>query len=103
MVNMNDSELWAQGSRCYEQLKVMDDMNSLGSYEMRPLDAMNNLGIRMIWMILSHEPMSLNVMNNLGLWMIWMTLGHDLKALDAMNNSELGMIWMTQDLVILDL
>ena len=27
MVDMNDYGLWAQGSRCYEQLKVVDDMN----------------------------------------------------------------------------
>ena len=30
-------------------------MNNLGSYELRPLDAMNNLEIRMISMILGHE------------------------------------------------
>ena len=100
---MNDSKSWAEGSRCYEQLKVMDDMNILGSYEMRPLDAMNNLGIRMIWMILGHKPMSLNVMNNLGLWMIRTTLGRELWALDAMKNLVLWIIWMTRDLMILDL
>ena len=27
---MNDSGSCAQGSRCYEQLKVMDDMNDFG-------------------------------------------------------------------------
>ena len=47
----------------------MDDMNNSGSYELRPLDAMNNVGIRMICMILGHEPMILNVMNKSGLWM----------------------------------
>ena len=45
-------------------------MNNLGSYERRPLDAMNNLEIGMISMILGHEPTSLNVMNNSSLWMI---------------------------------
>ena len=30
-------------------------MNNLGSYELRPLDAMNNLEIRMISTILGHE------------------------------------------------
>ena len=62
---MNDSESWAQGFRCYEQLKVVDDMsyfgswaqgfgyyeqhrvvedmNDLGSHELRPLDALNSL------------------------------------------------------------
>ena len=29
---MNDSKSWAQGSRCYEQLKVVDDMNDSGSW-----------------------------------------------------------------------
>ena len=27
MVDMNDSELWDQGSKCYEPLKAMDDVN----------------------------------------------------------------------------
>ena len=45
----------------------MDDMNKLRSYELRPLDSMNNIVLRMIRMILGHEPMILNAMNNLGL------------------------------------
>ena len=48
----------------------MDDVNNLGSCELRPLDAMNNLGIRMISTILGHEPMNFNIMNNSGLCMI---------------------------------
>ena len=47
----------------------MDDMNNSVSYELRPLDAMNNIGLKMIYMILGHEPMILNAMNNLRLWM----------------------------------
>ena len=46
----------------------MDDVNKSGSHELRPLDSMNNIGLRMIQMILGHEPMILNAMN-LGLWM----------------------------------
>ena len=42
MDDMNDSMWWAQGSRCYEQLKVVNDMNNLGSRELSPLDAMNS-------------------------------------------------------------
>ena len=35
--------LWvAQGSRFYEQLRVMDDMNNSGSRELKALDAMNS-------------------------------------------------------------
>ena len=42
----------------------MDDMNKLGSNELWPLDAMNNIGLRMTSMILGREPMILNSMNN---------------------------------------
>ena len=62
--DMNDSVWWAQGSRCYDQLKVVDDMNDSGSHEVRPLDAMNNLGLQVIWTILGHEENISNVMNN---------------------------------------
>ena len=31
MVDMNDSELWAQGYRKYEQLNIVDDMNYTSS------------------------------------------------------------------------
>ena len=34
VIDMNDFMLSAQGSRCYEQLRVVDDMNDLGSYEL---------------------------------------------------------------------
>ena len=33
---------WAQGSGWYEQLKVVNDMNDLGSRELKPLDVMNH-------------------------------------------------------------
>ena len=45
MDDMNNSVWWAQGSRCYEQLKVVDDMNDSRAHELKPLDAMNNLGL----------------------------------------------------------
>ena len=64
MDDMKDSGSWAQGSRCYEQLIVVGDMNDLVSHDLRPLDAMNSLRLRIISMILGHEPMSPNVMNN---------------------------------------
>ena len=38
-------------------------MNNLKSYELKPLGAMNSLGLWMIWMILGHDPMTLNAMN----------------------------------------
>ena len=67
MDDMNDSMWWAQGSRCYEKLKVVDDMNNLDSHKLRPLDAMNNLGLRVIWTVIGHEEKAPNVMTNLGL------------------------------------
>ena len=86
MDDINDIMLWAQGPRCYKYIKVIDDLNNSGSHELRPINAMNKLGIQVIWVILSHEEKALNVMNNLGLLMIVNTLGHELKALDVMNN-----------------
>ena len=41
-VDMRYSELLAQGFGCYEQLRLVDDINNSGSYELRPLDAMND-------------------------------------------------------------
>ena len=38
----------AQGSRSYEQLKVMDDIIDTGSHEKRPVDSINNSGV---WII----------------------------------------------------
>ena len=48
VIDMNDSMLSDQGSRCYEQLSVVDDMNDYGSREVRSLDALNNSMLRMI-------------------------------------------------------
>ena len=74
LVHMNDSRSWAQGSRwCYEQLKVMDEMNELWSHVLKLIDSMNNSR----------------------LWMTWMTLGRVLRAQDAMKSSELWLRWIT--------
>ena len=35
----------AQGSRCYEKLKVVDEMNELQSRVLRLLDSMNKSGL----------------------------------------------------------
>ena len=42
VINMNRFMLSAEGSRSYEQLRVVDDMNDLGSYELWSLDALNS-------------------------------------------------------------
>ena len=73
----------------------MDDMNDLESYELRPLDAINNSGLWMIWLILGREPMVPNSMNNSGMWITWMTSNCELRDLDAMNNLGLSLTWMT--------
>ena len=70
----------ALGSGCYEQLRIVEDMDALGCHGLRPLVAMKNSGMWMIWTILGHEPKALNVMNSLGLWKTWMTQGHKLRA-----------------------
>ena len=60
---MNDSLLRAQGSRCYEWLKVVVDMKESG-----------------VW------AQGSKCYEQLGLWMIRMNRGHMHKALDVMNN-----------------
>ena len=55
---------WSQGSRCYEQLIVVNDMNDSVSCDLRPLDAMNRLGLWMLITILQHTHKPLYAMNN---------------------------------------
>ena len=87
VIYVKDSKSCAQGSRCYELLRILDDMNISRSYDLRPLDVMTNSRLRMTWMTLGCEPMTLNAMNSLGLCMKWMSLDHELRTLDAVNNS----------------
>ena len=61
--DMNDWWSHAKGSRCYEQLRVVDGMNNSRSYELKALYAMNNSR----------------------LWTTWTIPVRDLKSLDAMN------------------
>ena len=60
---------YAQGSRFYDQLRVVDDMNDLRSSDLRPLDAMTISRLWMNGMILGHEPIALNAINISRLWM----------------------------------
>ena len=39
---MNNYASLAQASKFYEHVRAMDDMNNLGSHELRPLDTMNH-------------------------------------------------------------
>ena len=95
VIDMNDFMLSVWGSRCYEQHRVVDDMNNLGSCELQSLDALNSSRLRMIWTIFYHEHIMLNIMNNLRLWMTWTTQGCEIGALDVMNNSSLWLIGIT--------
>ena len=63
-------------------------MNDSVSHDLRPLDVLNSLGLRIISMILGHEPLSLNAMNNSGLWMKLKTPSHEVRALDAIKSLE---------------
>ena len=74
---MNDFRLWPQHSKCYDQLKVVDDMNDSTSHELKPLEGMNKSGVWIIWTILGSETMTLKCyeqhrpivdMNDSGLW-----------------------------------
>ena len=123
--NIKNFGSWAQASRFHEELTVMHDMNDSISHHLRPPDAMNSLGLRIISMILGCEPMSPNSINNSRLWMklrnlshevrvldaiksselwmTWTTLGCELKALDAMNNSKLWLAWKIPSCELMDL
>ena len=78
-------QLWIMSLRvwCYEQLIVVDDMNDSVSYDLRPSEAMNHLGLWMLITILQHTHKPLYAMNNSRLWMLWTTLGCEFKALNV--------------------
>ena len=47
----------------------MNDMNDLGSYQFKPLDVVNHLGLWMTLTTLGREFSALDTMNTLGLWL----------------------------------
>ena len=67
---MSYSESEAQGSGCYEQPRIMNNMKNSRSYELRPLDSMNGLRIWLTWMSTSHEHKALDTLKHLELQMI---------------------------------
>ena len=90
--------LWiTHGSRFYEQIRVMDHMNDLGSREFKPLDAMNSSGLWKTWTTPGREIMALDAMNHYRLWMTWTNQARKIKALDVRNSSRLWMTWTTLD------
>ena len=85
---MNDSGLRAQGSRCYQRLKAIDDLSYYGAWA-QALDAMKNSLMWLKWKTQGRDQRALDSMNNLGLWITWATQGHELRDLETMNNSRL--------------
>ena len=43
--DMTESGSCGPSSRCYKQLRVVDDMNNSRSHELMALDSMDNLGL----------------------------------------------------------
>ena len=73
----------------------MDDMGNSGSYELRPLDDINNIALWMIWMILGHETMALKFyeqhkiivnMNHFELWAQGSRCYEQLRVVDDFND-----------------
>ena len=64
-------------------------MNDLISCDLRPPNAINSSRLRIISMILGHEPMSPNAMINSRLWMKLRTSSHEVRVLDAIKSLEL--------------
>ena len=117
MDDMNDSGSWAQASKCYEQLKIVDDMNDIWVMSLRLKVIWIAIGSEWherLWVLSSrlwtlsttkgyrrHE--ALYIMS-LGLWMQSTSLGcgsHEwllvceLRALHTMYRSRLSMTWKT--------
>ena len=42
MVDLKNPRSSVEGFRCYEHVRVMDDMNNLGSRELKAIDDMND-------------------------------------------------------------
>ena len=80
---------WPQGYVCFEQLRIMNDMNDLISCELRPLDVVSSLGLWMIWMILHHELRAMDDMNDSELWVQNSRYSKQLKVVVSMNDSGL--------------
>ena len=88
-----NSGLWMTWTTPGREFRVLDDMNDLGSRENKLLNAMNNSRLRIIWTILGCEPMNLNAMNNSRLCITWKTLSRELRAQYVMKS--LG-LWFTR-------
>ena len=71
----------------------MDDIDDLGSRELRPVDVINCYRLWMIWTILCHEIKLLDAINYFRQWKTWTTQGRELEALDATNKPGLWMTW----------
>ena len=86
--DMSYSVLWNQAFRCHEQLRVLDDMKDSRSHELKPLDAMNNSKLWIIWT--TRDPMSS------GLWMVWTTQGFGWYEWLCVMSLSCPTLWISQ-------
>ena len=86
MDDMCHSGSWAQGYGCFERLSIVNDMNYLISRELRPLDTMSNLGLCMILMIMCHHLRVVDDMNDSEFWAHNSWYYEQLKAVVDMND-----------------
>ena len=119
---VNDSWLWAHALKCYEQLKVMVDVNYSRSwaqasklwkaqgcswYEWLQLisSGLSMLWVdqcckwyeqlRILWAKASRWYEWFCVISS-RMWMTWRNLGHEIRVVDTMNRLVLWLTWMAQ-------
>ena len=64
-------------------------MNELTSPKLKVLDAMNDLGLRLTWMIIGRELRALDATKSYGFWMTWTT--HDYGWDERLHIVSLGL------------
>ena len=86
-MKINDSRLWAQGLRCYEYLRVMDDMNDSRSwtkgYGWHKRDWVVSLSLRCYEQLRARDDL-----NDLGSWVEHSRCYKKLRVMEDMNNSR---------------
>ena len=83
---MNDSWSWAYGFKCYEMLRAVDDMRTLGR-ELKALYAMKSSRLWLVRTSPSLELKALDTMNNSRLWVYDSGYYEELRVLEDMNKS----------------
>ena len=83
--DMSSSWSWVEVSKCYELVRIVDDMNDLGSWTKGYIYATNILGLWLTWTTPGHELRALDAKNSLGFSMTCDTLDRELKDLVVIN------------------